>query len=102
MLGTPISGERAHAVGLVNRLADDETLLDEAGALATTLSNGSRQVAGAAKQLLLTTSHLPVHEGIVEERRVASDLFASQDGREGFAAFVARRPPVFEGAPRES
>lgn len=103
MIGTPISGERALTLGLVNHLAEEDDLLDTARDLALTLAHGASQVPAATKALLRDTRLKSVEDGIVEERRVASDLFASADGREGFAAFVARRPPVFEGAPtRES
>jgi enoyl-CoA hydratase/carnithine racemase len=97
MLGNYIDGERAHALGLVNRLSDADTLLETAEALAHQLSSGATQVASATKTLLLRTSWLPVHEGIEHERDVVADLFATADGREGFAAFAERRAPKFGG-----
>jgi enoyl-CoA hydratase/carnithine racemase len=97
MLGNYIDGERAHALGLVNRLSDADTLLATAGALAQQLCCGAAQVASATKALLLATSHLSVQEGIEGERDVAADLFATPDGREGFAAFTERRAPNFGG-----
>ncbi|MET0821312.1 MAG: enoyl-CoA hydratase-related protein [Aeromicrobium sp.] len=103
MIGSSVTGTRAHAVGLVNQLAEPDALLATAGTIATTLAAGSRHVAAAAKALLATTSDLTLADGIVQERRIAADLFAAADGREGFASFIARRPPAFEGAPpRES
>lgn len=95
MLGDFISGERAFTLGLVNRLGDDETLLEAAGTLAEQFANGAAQVVPATKDLLRRTSGLSLNDGIDVERQVAADLFASPDGREGFAAFVARRPPKF-------
>ena len=97
MLGTPISGERGHALGLVNHLSEEATLLEDARQFALALARGAGQLPAATKALLRDTRLMSVEVGIVEERRVASDLFASKDGREGFAAFVARRPPAFEG-----
>jgi enoyl-CoA hydratase/carnithine racemase len=97
MLGSHIDGVRAHGLGLVNRLSDADTLLPTAETLAQQLAGGAAQVASATKALLSRTSCLPVHEGIEHERAVAADLFATPDGREGFAAFTARRAPKFGG-----
>jgi enoyl-CoA hydratase/carnithine racemase len=95
MLGNSITGERAYALGLVNRLSGAETLLGEAAELAGQLAAGSAQVASAAKSLLRATAHLTVAEGIERERDVAADLFDTPDGREGFSAFLEKRPPKF-------
>lgn len=97
MLGNVIDGERAHALGLVNRLSDADTLLETAGTLAQQLAAGAPRVASATKSLLLRTASLSVGDGIEHERDVVADLFASADGREGFAAFTGRRPPSFGG-----
>jgi enoyl-CoA hydratase/carnithine racemase len=95
MLGNPISGERGYQLGLVNRLCDGEALLDTAGELARQLATGSAQVPAAAKSLLQETSGLSVADGINRERAVVADLYDTDDGREGFAAFLEKRPPKF-------
>ena len=95
MLGEFITGERAYALGLVNRLCGAEDLLSTAGTLAQQFSAGAGQVVAAAKSLLSRTAGLSIHEGISHEREVVADLFATPDGREGFAAFLDRRPPNF-------
>ncbi|MFI5953194.1 enoyl-CoA hydratase/isomerase family protein [Cryptosporangium sp. NPDC051539] len=97
MLGAPVDGTRAYAVGLVNRLADD--VLAEARGLAAQLVGGAALVPARTKSLLRDTQRATVHEGIERERAVATELFVSPDGREGFAAFLARRPPAFAAAP---
>lgn len=98
--GEPISGERGYSVGLVNRLSEASDLLDDAQQLALALARGASRVAAVTKDLVARTRLMSLQDGVVEERRAASDLFASADGREGFAAFVERRPPVFEGVVR--
>lgn len=95
MLGNAISGERGYQLGLVNRLCDADALLDTAAELAQQLAAGSAQVPAAAKSLLHSTAGLSVADGIDRERAVVADLFDTDDGREGFAAFVEKRPPKF-------
>jgi len=95
MLGNTITGERGHALGLVNRLADADGLLDAAAELAQQLAGGSAQVPAGTKALLRATMNLTVTEGIERERTVAADLFDTPDGREGFAAFLEKRTPKF-------
>jgi enoyl-CoA hydratase/carnithine racemase len=95
MLGNAITGERAHTLGLVNRLSDPDCLLATAAELAQQLAAGSVQVPSAAKWLLRATTHVTVAEGIERERTLAADLFETPDGREGFTAFIDKRQPGF-------
>lgn len=95
MLGTPISGERGHTLGLINRLCDAESLIAEAADVAAQLVSGSGQVAAAAKHLVRAAAGLSLAEGIEQERITTGQLFDSADGREGFAAFIQKRSPAF-------
>lgn len=97
VLGNFIDGERAHTLGLVNRVCAADELLATAGALAQQLCDGASAVVQAAKSLLRRTATLSIPDGIEQEREVVADLFATADGREGFAAFVERRAPNFGG-----
>ena len=96
MLGRPIDGARAYQVGLINQLAEStESVLPEALALARELAAGAWLVPARTKTLLQQTADFPLAEGIARERDVVTDLFASPDGQEGFAAFTEHRPPGF-------
>jgi enoyl-CoA hydratase/carnithine racemase len=95
MLGNSLSGERGYQLGLVNRLCDADARLDTAAELARQLATGSAHVPAAAKSLLHDTTGLSVADGIDRERAVVADLFDTDDSREGFAAFVEKRPPKF-------
>ncbi|MEU0499339.1 enoyl-CoA hydratase-related protein [Mycobacterium sp. NPDC006124] len=96
MLGNVIDGERAHALGLVNRLSCTDTLLETAGGIAEQLATGAARVASVTKSLLQQTRHLSTAEGIQYERNAVADLFDTADGREGFRAFTERRAPTFD------
>jgi enoyl-CoA hydratase/carnithine racemase len=96
VLGQPITGTRAHELGLANRVCDSAgEVLACATELAHTLAAGAPLVPQLAKQLLRDTAKLSVQDGVVVEREIATALFDSADGREGFAAFVGKRPPGF-------
>ncbi|HUR03721.1 MAG TPA: enoyl-CoA hydratase/isomerase family protein [Nonomuraea sp.] len=97
MLGNLIDAERAHGLGLVNRLAEDDALLTDVAALADELAAGAPLAHAATKALLLSTAATSLADGIVAERRATAALFASADGREGFSAFLERRRPNFTG-----
>lgn len=95
LLGDPISGQRAHDLGLVNLLADDAPA---AGlALAHRLAAGPPLAQAAALDLLRRTATMPVADGIPLERAAGVELFDSADGKEGFAAFAEKRPAQFRG-----
>ena len=96
MLGQAIDGARAFEVGLVNRLAATASaVVEEATALARELAAGAALVPARVKSLYLDTAGAGLAEGIARERDVATELFASPDGREGFTAFTQRRKPAF-------
>jgi len=96
MLGRPIDGARAYQLGLVNQLAACRpAVLADAVRLAREISAGAWLVPARAKSLLRRTAGSGLGEGMAWEREVATELFATPDGREGFAAFTQRRTPEF-------
>jgi enoyl-CoA hydratase/carnithine racemase len=96
MLGRTIDGARAYQLGLVNQLAASAAaVLADAVTLARELSAGAWLVPARAKSLLRETAGSGLGEGIAREREVATELFATPDGREGFAAFTQHRAPAF-------
>jgi enoyl-CoA hydratase/carnithine racemase len=80
----------------VNQLAASAAAaLTDAMTFAGELAAGPRLVPARAKALLRETAEAELGEGIAREREVATELFATPDGREGFAAFRERRVPAF-------
>lgn len=96
MLGRTIDGVRAYQLGLVNQLAaSGDAALTDAEALAGELAAGPCLVPARTKELLRDTEGAELGEGIAREREVVTELFATPDGQEGFAAFRERRAPAF-------
>ena len=90
-----LSATEAADWGIATRVVADDALLDEALALAGVLAAGSLGAHGAVKRLLAETFGNPVETQMELEGRYIAERAASPDGREGVAAFVARRSPDF-------
>ena len=94
LVGDPIRAEEAQALGLVNRVVPDEQLLDAALELAQSLAAQAPLAVAAIKQV---SAHTDLDAGIAAEQAAFADVFASEDAREGLAAFLEKRPPDFQG-----
>jgi enoyl-CoA hydratase/carnithine racemase len=93
-VGDPISAEEAFEYGLVNRLVDDHELFDTALAWA-------RKFAGQAPVALERIKQVAhagdLDEGIDAEKAAFTEVFTSEDAREGIGAFLQKRKPEFKG-----
>jgi 2-(1,2-epoxy-1,2-dihydrophenyl)acetyl-CoA isomerase len=78
--------------GIATRVVPDDRLLAEATALAEELASGPVGSYGVVKRLLRSTWLLPLEAQLVEEAQALSDRAGTAEGREGIAAFVAKRP----------
>jgi 2-(1,2-epoxy-1,2-dihydrophenyl)acetyl-CoA isomerase len=85
----------AEAIGLVSRVVDDEALDDEALRTAAGLAQGPTAALGRIKALVQAGARSDWDEHLDAEAAAISASAATPDGREGVAAFVARRQPRF-------
>jgi len=85
----------AERAGLVSRVVPLDKLLDEALAAASQICEYSLPVVMAAKESVNRAYESTRNEGILFERRAFHSLFASEDQKEGMAAFVEKRKPKF-------
>ncbi len=99
MTGAFVDAQEAHRIGLYNRVVPAEALAQEAAALATQLARGPAAGLRATKQALGAELHMDLDAALDLEARIQADLMRGADFREGYAAFLAKRPPRFEGAP---
>ena len=97
MLGEYISAEEARSLGLVNRVVEDDEVLDAAMGLARQLLAKASVALGAIKGAVQEGLRKPLKEGLeVEEERFV-EAYSSEDGREGIRAFLEKRAPRFTG-----
>jgi enoyl-CoA hydratase len=96
--GDPITAERAYELGLVNRLATPGLALAAALKLASTVAANGPLAVRASKQILSESLDWPDAEFFQRQRAIWEPVFASDDAKEGAAAFAEKRPPVWRGA----
>jgi len=94
LTGDPILAEEAFELGLVNRVVDDHELLDTALRWARKLAT---QAPLAVAHIKRVSGAGDLAEGIQAEKRAFAEAFASEDAREGIAAFLGKRQPRFTG-----
>lgn len=97
LTGKFITAQRACELGLVNRVVPVELYLEEAVKLAREVVQLSPIAVKLAKEAVLKAYDSPLSEGLEFERKNFYMLFATEDQKEGMAAFVEKRPADFKG-----
>lgn len=92
-----LTAEEARGYGLVNRVVPVEHYLDEAIRLAAEIAERAPVAVRLGKEAVNRAFESSLAEGILFERRLFAMLFATEDQKEGMAAFIEKRPPVWQG-----
>jgi enoyl-CoA hydratase / 3-hydroxyacyl-CoA dehydrogenase len=95
LVGDPILADEAFELGLANRLVEDHELLDTALQWARKLAG---QAPLAVAQIKRVSAAGDLDEGIEAEKQAFAAVFATDDAKEGIAAFLGKRAPRFTGA----
>jgi enoyl-CoA hydratase len=95
--GDFLDARTAYEWGLVERVVPREELLDAAVAVAATFAERSPHAVAVLRELARTTRDLPLEEGLRREADGFARCLRSEDGQEGVAAFLEKRPPRFTG-----
>jgi len=86
----------AERLGLVSRIVPPDKLMDEALAVADKVASMSRPIAMMVKEAVNRAFETTLAEGVRFERRLFHSTFATEDQKEGMAAFIAKRKPGFK------
>ena len=97
LLGRELSGRDAEAHGLANRCVPSERVLPVAIELGCALARQAPGAVRTAKRAIAQAFEQSLHGALLEERRAFLALLASENGREGVAAFLEKRKPVWRG-----
>jgi enoyl-CoA hydratase len=95
LTGRSIGAEEAERSGLVARVVPAEDVVEEALKAAEVIASKSKPVAMLAKEAVNAAFETGLAQGVVFERRIFHSLFASEDQKEGMAAFTEKRQPEF-------
>src|SRR5688572_17539883 len=96
LTGRMMDAAEAERAGLVARVVPVANLMDEAMKAAETIASMSLPSVYAAKESVNRAFETSLAEGVRFERRVFHALFATEDQKEGMAAFIEKRPARFK------
>ncbi len=91
LTGRMMNVDEAERIGLVSRVMPYAELIDEAVKVGNEIAKFSRPAVAMAKEAVNRAFETSLREGILFERRMFHSLFATEDQKEGMAAFVEKR-----------
>ncbi len=92
-----LSAREAESWGLISRVVPDAELTEEADKVVKQLAEGPTAAYGGVKRLLAGTQVTSLETQMELESREIAQASLTQDGKEGLAAFLAKRPAKFTG-----
>ncbi|MDJ0842558.1 MAG: enoyl-CoA hydratase-related protein [Acidobacteriota bacterium] len=95
--GDMINAERAYETGLANQVVEPESLLDTARKLAATILGRGPVAVRLALEAVTHGLEMNQEDGERLEAALFGSLAATEDTREGLAAFLEKRAPEFKG-----
>lgn len=98
LTGDTIDAEEAMRIGLVSRIAPDETLMDEARTLAARVAVNPPRTVRLAKRLLREAQHGRLSDVLELSAAFQALAHETADHKEAVDAFTEKRPPKFTGA----
>lgn len=96
-LGRFIDGNEAYRIGLVNCVAGNDEVINEALKLATELAQKAPLSLKSLKRLVYMSVNVDIESGLDEEIQHANLLATSNDFEEGRKSFIENRKPIFKG-----
>jgi len=96
LTGRMMDAAEAERAGLVSRVVPAGELLPEALKVAEKIAGLSRPIVLMAKDAVNRAYETTLSEGVRFERRLFHSTFATEDQKEGMAAFVEKRPPAWK------
>ena len=95
LTGRSMDAAEAERAGLVARVVPVDELLDDALATAATIAGMSLPIVMMAKEVVNAAFESTLTAGVRFERRLFHSAFATDDQKEGMAAFIEKRAPIF-------
>lgn len=96
--GNLVDPASALAIGLVDRVVPPSSLLEESLRYASAFQSCAAEAVAVVKDCIRRGMDTSLEEGLVLEMAGLETLLGTKDAREGVAAFLEKRPPVFTGS----
>ena len=97
LTGKPISAQRAYEIGLVNRLAAPDALMEAAFELAREVLEGAPLSVAAARETVMLATEMGRAKALDAGWAAHETAYNSEDAQEGPRAFAEKRKPVWKG-----
>ena len=97
LTGDMMSAERLERYGLINALVEPGEALAEAMRLARRIIANAPMSVAASKRVIVEQRDWPLAEMFARQQEITGPVLASEDAREGSAAFAERRDAVWRG-----
>ncbi|QJR04699.1 enoyl-CoA hydratase/isomerase family protein [Sphingobium yanoikuyae] len=97
LTGKPITASRAYEIGLVNRLAEPEALMQTALDLAAEILEGAPLSVKAGRDTVMLATEMGRAAALQAARAASEHTYNSQDAQEGPRAFAEKRTPQWTG-----
>jgi len=96
LTGRNMTAEEAERAGLASRIVPAGDLVDEALRVGERIAHMSRPIVMLAKEAVNRAYESALADGLAFERRLFHSTFATEDQKEGMAAFIEKRQPDFK------
>lgn len=97
LTGKPITAQRAYEIGLVNRLANPDDLMEKALELASEILEGAPLSVKAARDTVMLSTEMGRGAALQAARAAHECAYNSEDAQEGPRAFSEKRMPRWKG-----
>ncbi len=97
LTGRQFGAQEAFEMGLITKITPSELTIDEAKKLAAEIASKPAIAVRLGKEAILKSFDTTIEGGLDYERKLFYLLFASADQKEGMAAFMEKRKPVWQG-----
>lgn len=97
LTGSPMTAQRAHELGYVNRVVPASQLMESALQLARSVAANAPLTVRAARELVYLSSEMGRSAGLRAAQHLFESVYLSEDAQEGPRAFAEKRPPAWTG-----
>ncbi|MDA3897846.1 MAG: enoyl-CoA hydratase-related protein [Desulfobacteraceae bacterium] len=92
-----LNAKEALEIGLVNKITDPETLMDDSFGFAQILAKRPPLAVSSLLKAMSAGIYEGLDQGLAMEKEGSTVVAGSEDAIEGFTAFFEKREPVFKG-----